>query len=152
MFRTEGFDTGQYYQTMLTSFLQHHKIFAKYHYFTVVFKSWNIILVSPHIHRTEICRILPSVRRELCNMIEGDRVASRPLCQSHVNVIVIPLINMLKIVNDCSPTSWESIQYPDRHFEYSGWTRKNSSDWVWNSKRWSNVMHSLLDIRKMHWL
>ena len=28
-------------------------------------------LVSSHIHRTETCRILPSVRRELRNMIEG---------------------------------------------------------------------------------
>ena len=36
----------------------------------------------------EICRILPSVRRELRNMIEGDRAASRPLCQSPVHVIV----------------------------------------------------------------
>ena len=69
------------------------------HNVTVVFKSWNIILVSHHIHRTEICRILPSVRRELRNMTEGDRAASRPLCQSPVNVIVIPLINMLKTVS-----------------------------------------------------
>ena len=74
-------------------------------------------MVRPHIRRTEICRILPSVRRELRNnMIERDRVASRPQCQSPVNVIVIPLINMLKTVNDCSPASWENqtIQYPDR--------------------------------------
>ena len=52
------------------------------HYVTVVFKSWNILLVSHNIPRTKICRILPSVRRELRNMIEGDRAASRPLCQS----------------------------------------------------------------------
>ena len=45
---------------------------------TSAFKSWNIILVSHHIPRAEICWILPSVRRELCNMIEGDRAASRP--------------------------------------------------------------------------
>ena len=38
---------------------------GKEHYVTVVFKSWNIILVSPHIPRTAICWILPSVRREL---------------------------------------------------------------------------------------
>ena len=37
----------------------------------------------------------------------GDRAASHLLCQSHVNVIVIPLINMLKTVNHCSPASWE---------------------------------------------
>ena len=61
---------------------------------------------------------LPSVRRELRNMIEGDRAASHPLCHSSVNVIVMPLINMLKTVNHCSPTSWETIQYPDRLFEY----------------------------------
>ena len=42
------------------------------------FKSWIIVLVSPHIHRTEICQILSSVRRD---MIEGDRAASRPQCQ-----------------------------------------------------------------------
>ena len=40
------------------------------HYIAFI-KSWNIILVSHHIPRTEICRILPSVRRELCNLIEG---------------------------------------------------------------------------------
>ena len=34
------------------------------HYVTVVSKSWNIILVSHNIPRTEICWILPSVRRE----------------------------------------------------------------------------------------
>ena len=45
----------------------------KIHYVTDVFKSWNIILVSHNIPRTEICRILPSVRGELRNMIEGDR-------------------------------------------------------------------------------
>ena len=50
-------------------------------------------------------------------MIEGDRAASHPLCQSPVNVIVIPLINRLKTVNHCSPASWETIQYPDRLFE-----------------------------------
>ena len=50
---------------------------------------------------TEICR----------NMIEGDRAASRLLCQSPVNVIVIPLImliNMLKTVNDYNPANWEN--------------------------------------------
>ena len=87
------------------------------HYITDVFKSWNIILVSHHIHRTEICRILPSVRRELRNMIEGDRAASRPLCQSPVNVIVIPLISMLKTVNHCSPASWENHSLPWYTFE-----------------------------------
>ena len=90
-------------------------ISIQYHYVTVVVKSWNIILVSPHIRRTEICRILPSFRRELRNII-GDRAASRPLCQSPVNIIVIPLVDTLKTVNDCSPASWENqtIQYPDR--------------------------------------
>ena len=29
----------------------------RHHYVTVVFKSWNIILVSHHIPRTEICQI-----------------------------------------------------------------------------------------------
>ena len=48
-----------------------------------------------------MCRILPSVRRELRNMIEGDRAASCPLCQSPGNVVVLPLINMLKTVNHC---------------------------------------------------
>ena len=85
---------------------------VSYHYVTFVFKSWNIILVSHHIPRTDICRILHSVRRELCNMIEGDRAASRPLCQSPVNDIVIPLINMLKTVNHCSPASWEKHSIP----------------------------------------
>ena len=47
------------------------------HYVTV--KSWNIILVSHNIPRAEICWILPSVRRELRSMIEGDKEASRPL-------------------------------------------------------------------------
>ena len=51
---------------------------------------------------------LPSVRRELRNMIEGDRAASRPLYPSPGNVIVTPLINMLKTVNHCSPASWEN--------------------------------------------
>ena len=60
------------------------------HYVTVVFKSWNIILVSHHIPRTEIRPILPSVRRELRNMIEGDRAASRRLCQSPVIVCYPP--------------------------------------------------------------
>ena len=59
-----------------------------------------------------MCRILPSVRRELRNMIEGDRAVSRPLCQSPVNVIVIPLINMLKPVNHCRPASWENHSIP----------------------------------------
>ena len=57
---------------------------------------------------------LPSVRRE-CNMIEGDRALaeSRTLCQSPVNVIVIPLIiNMLKTVNHCNPASWENHSIP----------------------------------------
>ena len=35
-------------------------------------------------------------------MIEGDSAASHPPDQSPVNVIVIPLINMLKTVDDCS--------------------------------------------------
>ena len=55
------------------------------HYVTVVFKSCNIILVSHHIHRTEYVEFYPQ-----SNMIEGDRVATRPLCQSPVNVIVTP--------------------------------------------------------------
>ena len=101
-------------------------------YITVVFKSWNIILVSHHIHRTEICQILPSVRRELRNMI-GDRAASRPLCQSPVNVIVIPKINMLKTVNHCSPASWENHSIPWKDFLSSGWTRKKSSDQIGES-------------------
>ena len=58
------------------------------HYVTVVFKSVNIILVSPHIHRTEICQILPSVRRELRNMIEGDSAASRPLCRRLLSLLL----------------------------------------------------------------
>ena len=49
-------------------------------------------------------------------MIEGDRAASRPLCQSPVNVIVIPLINMLETVIHCSPPAGKTIQYPDRLF------------------------------------
>ena len=53
-----------------------------------------------------------SQKRRLGNMIEGDSAASRPLCQSHVNVIVNPLINMLKTVNDCSPASWENHSIP----------------------------------------
>ena len=88
---------------------------SRKHYVTVVFTSWNIILVSHNITRTEICRILPSVRRELRNMIEGDWAASR-LCQSPVNCY--PVINMLKTVNHCSPASWETItQYSDRPLE-----------------------------------
>ena len=66
--------------------------FPSVHYVTVVFKSWNIILVSHHIRRTEVCRILPSDSRELRNMIEGDKAASRPLSTSAVNVIATPLI------------------------------------------------------------
>ena len=93
--------------------LTHTRAGWKVCYVMVVFKSWNIILVSHHIPRTEICWILPSVRRELCNMIEGDRAASRPLCQSPVNVI--PLINVLKTVNHCSPACWENHSIP------SGW-------------------------------
>ena len=72
--------------------------------------------MSHHIPRAEVCQSLPSVRRELRNMIEEDRVASRPLSQSPVNVIVIPLIKMLKTVNHCSPANWKTIQYPDRFF------------------------------------
>ena len=53
-----------------------------------------------------------SYRRELRNMIEGDRVASRPLCQSPVNVIVTPVINILKTVDHCSPASWENHSVP----------------------------------------
>ena len=63
-------------------------------------------MVSHHIPRTEICRIFLSGRRELLKMIEEDRAASRPLCQSPVNVIVIPLINMVKTINHCCPASW----------------------------------------------
>ena len=59
----------------------------------------------------QICRSLPSVRRELRNMIR-DRAASHPLCQSPANVIVTPLINMLKTVNHCSPASWENHSIP----------------------------------------
>ena len=58
------------------------------HYVTVVFNSRNIILVSPHIHRTEICWILPSVRRRLRNMIEG---AGRPVARyaSHLLMLLL---------------------------------------------------------------
>ena len=56
-------------------------------YVTVVFKSWNIILESHYIHRTEM---LSSVRRELCNMI-GDRAASRPLYASHLLMLLLSL-------------------------------------------------------------
>ena len=52
-----------------------------------------------------------TLSQKLHNMI-GDRAASRPLCQSPVNVIVIPLINMLKNVNYCSPASWENHSIP----------------------------------------
>ena len=56
---------------------------------------------------------LPSVRRELRNMIEGHRAASRQLCHSPVIVTVIPLINMLKTVNHYnSPASWENHSIP----------------------------------------
>ena len=39
--------------------------------FTAAFKTWNIILVSHNIPRTEICWIFPLVRRELRNIKEG---------------------------------------------------------------------------------
>ena len=47
-------------------------------------------LVSPHIQRTELCWILPSFRRELSNMIEGNRAASHPLNQSPVMLLLSP--------------------------------------------------------------
>ena len=115
------------------------------HYVTViVFKSWNLNLVSPHIHRTEICRILPSVRRGLCNMVEGDGAASCLLSQSPVRVIIIPLINMLKTVNDCSPSSLENHSIPWETF----WVvarpgKKNPPTESGNGQRGSNVMHRL---------
>ena len=77
------------------------------HYVPVVFKSCNIILVSHHIPRTEICRILPSVRTELRNMIEGGRAASARYV-SHL----LMLFNMLKTVNNCTPASWENHSIP----------------------------------------
>ena len=51
-------------------------------------RNGNRILVSPHIHRTEICQILPSVRRELRNVIEGDRAASRRYA-SHLFMLLL---------------------------------------------------------------
>ena len=49
-------------------------------------------------------------KRVMYNMIEGDRapVARYASHQTYVNVIGIPLINMLKTVNDCNPASWEN--------------------------------------------
>ena len=41
-----------------------------FHYVTVMFiRTETQFWASPHIHRTKICRILPSVRRELHNVI-----------------------------------------------------------------------------------
>ena len=50
----------------------------------------------------------------MSNMIEGDRAASRPLCQSPVNVIVTPLNqhgSKLSIIN-VAPASWENHPIP----------------------------------------
>ena len=41
-----------------------------------------------------------------------------------------PIINMLKTVIHCSPASWGNYSNTLRDFLSSGWTRKNSSDWV----------------------
>ena len=47
-------------------------------------------------------------------MIEGDMAASHLL----MLLFVIPLMNMLKTVNDCkAPPAGKTIQYPDRLFE-----------------------------------
>ena len=78
------------------------------HYVTVVFKSWNIIWVTwvitfPWQKCVEF--YLQSEERALRNMIEGDRAASRPL-------LLLPLINMLKTVNHCSPARWENHSIP----------------------------------------
>ena len=44
--------------TVLSGF-RNSDCFGFLHYVTVAFKSWNMILVSPHIPRSEICQILP---------------------------------------------------------------------------------------------
>ena len=49
--------------------------------------SWHIILVSHNNPRTELCRILPSVRKKLRNMM-GDRAASRPQV-SHLLMLLL---------------------------------------------------------------
>ena len=73
--------------------------------------------------------------------IEGDRAASHPLCKSPVNFIVVPLINMLKTINHCSPASWGKPSNTPIDFLSSGWTRTNSSESEsGNGKRGSNVM------------
>ena len=86
-------------------------------------------------------------------MTEGDRAASRPLCQSPVNVIAIPLINMLKLSIIVAPPAGEKPFNTLIDFLSSGWTRKNSSATEQgNGKRGSNVMNTsqfrTLEIRK----
>ena len=86
--------------------------------------------------------MLPSVRREVRNMIEEDRAASGLLCQSPVNVIVIPLINKLKTVNHCSLPAGKTIQFPDRIFEKWLDQEKFLRLSRGNGKRVSNVMYT----------
>ena len=60
--------------------------------------------------------------------------------QSPVNVIVIPLINMLKTVNHCSPASWENHSIPWYTFwVVAGPGKLPPTEWG-NGKRGSNVM------------
>ena len=42
----------------------------------------------------------------------GDRAASRPLCQSPVNVIVIPLITCSTLLMSVAPPAGKISQYP----------------------------------------
>ena len=96
--------------------------------------------MSPHIHRTEtVLNFTLGQKRVIRNMIEGDRVASRPQCQSPVNVIVIPLINMLKTVIHCSRQLGKPFNYLV-DFLSSSWTRKIPPTESGNGKRESNVL------------
>ena len=56
------------------------QLLRRLHYVTVVFKTWNIILVSPNIHRTEICRIFTfSQKRVTYDRREGGQSPAMPV-------------------------------------------------------------------------
>ena len=80
-----------------------------------------------------------SQKSQKSRMVEGDRAASRPLCQSPVNVMVIPLINMLTLSIIVAPPAGKTIQYPDRLFEY--WL--DQEKFLRLSSTWETVNESL---------
>ena len=75
------------------------KCFVQKHYVTVVFKSWDI-------HFGESSHSQDG--NNMSNFTLSQRGVTSRYTSHLLMLLLSPLINMLKTVNDCSPASWEN--------------------------------------------